>query len=734
VAAKKTAGTSFAGLVLTGLEHVACLDLDHCGAPINGQLADWAQALLAKLPPTYIEVSLSGHGLHVFGTVAPDVATGTFVLKRGSGDEKIEVYVRATRAVVVTDRVFGPRHPLADISAAIQELMAERAGRRGAHNEKPNGPDEPPDLDGLPPEIVKLIIDGAPADADHSEQLFRAVAVLREYGRSRAAIIAVLRAHPNGVANKCFEHGRDEIERHVDLILREIDDRRAAAAARSPRPAIRLDPDRLTEVAAEVEAAMLASGQPVYEHGDGRLVHPIKTKTRGANNTWTITAALAEIGVPLMRQFMASAAMFKRLKYKHWVGVEPPEPVAKLILGRRGFWPFPRIRGVITTPTLRPDGSLLAQPGFDAETGLFLFDPPPMPPMPEAPTKDHAIAAMAELKNDLLAEFPFVDGASRSVGLSTLVTPTVRGLFDVTPMHATSAPAPGSGKSYLIDLASVMISGHRCATSTWSRNEEENEKRLGGTLLQGYPLLSLDNINAPLNSPFLCTVIERTWLEVRILGTSQKPRLSPQLTLFATGNNLVLVGDLVRRTLLAQLDAQCEQPWTRQFKSNPLALLLADRGRYISAALTVVRAYLAAGAPSQGLAPFASFESWSETVRSALVWLGEADPVKSVTAQYEQDPDRLNTAMVFAAWRDQVGLGIEITTANLITRATGGPTYIRNDELFDALFAVAGEKGTISGDRLSRWLRIHKDQIVNGLRLQRTGITSGRARWQVIKV
>jgi putative DNA primase/helicase len=310
----------------------------------------------------------------------------------------------------------------------------------------------------------------------------------------------------------------------------------------------------------------------------------------------------------------------------------------------------------------------------------------------------------------------------------------VRGLFDVTPMHATSAPAPGSGKSYLIDLASVMISGHRCATSTWSRNEEENEKRLGGTLLQGYPLLSLDNINAPLNSPFLCTVIERTWLEVRILGTSQKPRLSPQLTLFATGNNMAVTGDLVRRTLLARLDAQCEQPWTRRFARNPLAALLADRGRYIAAALTVVRAYLAAGAPSQNLVPFASFESWSDTVRSALVWLGEADPVTSVTAQHEQDPDRMHAAAVFSAWRNQVGLGIEITAANLIKRATGGQTFIRNDELFDALFTVAGDKATISGDRLSMWLRVQKDRIVGDLCLRRAGITSGRARWQVIEV
>jgi hypothetical protein len=732
-AARHANGATHVGFVLTDLDHIAVLDLDHCGVPLSGQLADWAKELLSRLPGTYVEISLSGGGLHVFGTVAPDVPTGTYVLKRGDGGERIEVYCRAARAVVITDRVFGSRWPLADLTPVVRELLTEHAGRRGAKsNGKTPDPDEPPDLRGLPTEVVDLIVNGPPAGADRSGKLFHVVAMLRERGRTRAEIIALLRAHPNGIAAKCFEDGKDEVARHVDLILREVDDRRAARAG-GPRPVIRLDPDGLTEVAAAVEAAMLSAGLPIYEHGDGRLIHPINMRVRGANNTWTTTAALADIGIPLMRQFMSSAAMFERPGRKGWTAVEPPERIAKLILARRGLWGFPRIRGVITTPTLRADGTLLMKPGFDAPSGLYLFDPPDMPPMPEAPTKEEAAAALA-LLDGLLIEFPFVDPGSRSVALSGLITPVVRGVCDVVPLHAFSAPAPGTGKSYLADLASVLISGQKCATSTVSRSEEENEKRLGGTLLQGYPLLSLDNVNIPLDSPFLCTVIERTWLEIRILGTSSKPRLAPSLTLFATGNNLVLVGDLVRRALLAQLDAECEKPWTRRFEHNPLALLLADRGRYVAAALTVVRAYLAAGAPSQGLEPLASFETWSGTVRNALVWLDQADPIETVATQYEQDPDRLKTAAVFSALFNQIGRGVEITTANLIKRATGGQTFIRNDELFDALVAVAGEKGIIDADRLGKWLRDHKDRIVSALCLRRGSITSGQAKWRVDEV
>ena len=66
--------------------------------------------------------------------------------------------------------------------------------------------------------------------------------------------------------------------------------------------------------------------------------------------------------------------------------------------------------------------------------------------------------------------------------------------------------------------------------------------------------------------------------------------------------------------------------------------ILANRGAYIAAALTICRAYIAAGRPNL-LPQLASFGEWSDTVRSALVWLGEADPVKSMDTSRADDPE-----------------------------------------------------------------------------------------------
>lgn len=74
------------------------------------------------------------------------------------------------------------------------------------------------------------------------------------------------------------------------------------------------------------------------------------------------------------------------------------------------------------------------------------------------------------------------------------------------------------------------------------------------------------------------------------------------------------------------LDPQLERPELREFRSSPVAIVLADRCAYTAACLTICRAYIIAGRPTPAR-KLASFEGWSDTVRSALIWLGKADSV-----------------------------------------------------------------------------------------------------------
>ena len=51
--------------------------------------------------------------------------------------------------------------------------------------------------------------------------------------------------------------------------------------------------------------------------------------------------------------------------------------------------------------------------------------------------------------------------------------------------------------------------------------------------------------------------------EIRVLGQSRHVEVPVNATIFATGNNLQIAGDLTRRTLLCTLDARCERPELR---------------------------------------------------------------------------------------------------------------------------------------------------------------------------
>ena len=197
-----------------------------------------------------------------------------------------------------------------------------------------------------------------------------------------------------------------------------------------------------------------------------------------------------------------------------------------------------------------------------------------MPLIPEQPTRAQAEAAL-RLLDGLLDEFPFRDGGKgesvdRAVALSELVTPVLRGAMPVAPMHLANAPQPGTGKSYLADLASQIATGERCAVVAFSPKPEETEKRLNGSALAGHPIIALDNASGTIEGDLLCQITERPLLQLRPLGTSKLIRVTNTFTVLANGNNAVIAADMVRRTIEYRLDADMESPETRVFRDNPL--------------------------------------------------------------------------------------------------------------------------------------------------------------------
>ena len=98
-------------------------------------------------------------------------------------------------------------------------------------------------------------------------------------------------------------------------------------------------------------------------------------------------------------------------------------------------------------------------PGYDPETWLiFKPDGEVFPPIPDQPTCEEASAAL-ELLAAPIRKFPFKSEVDRAVMLSLFLTGVCRRVLDFAPMHGMSATAAGTGKSMLVDLCSILISG-----------------------------------------------------------------------------------------------------------------------------------------------------------------------------------------------------------------------------------------------------------------------------------
>jgi putative DNA primase/helicase len=490
--------------------------------------------------------------------------------------------------------------------------------------------------------------------------------------------------------------------------------------AASDQPTITVVAGQRHEAADKGIAALQAAGIAFYQR-DRTLVRVCRIKARNTKGGEILVPGIATVTLAILGRALGQSARWQRINNLGFaVRMDPPQAVVEQIRDMVGEWPFPVLVGVIGCPTLRPDGSLLTADGYDPSTGLFLLSGVALPPIPDRPTRHDALLAMGVLL-DLVKEFPFVDAASKSVAVSMGMTAVLRGAMPIAPMHLVTAPDPGSGKSYLADVMSMIATGEQVAVIAVSPNPEETEKRLVGAALAGYPIIGLDNCREILAGEFLCQVTERPLMQLRRLGKSDPIRVNNTVCVFANGNNVELAGDLVRRSIGCRLDANVENPEMREFEGDPLGTVQRDRGKYIAACLTIARAYLVAGKPSRR--PLPSYEEWSDLVRSPLVWLDQADPIATMVDTRSADPVRQDRVRVFGAWKDDLGVNRDYTVAEIVKKAEqefGAPSEPLPN-LLPILLDIAQKRypaGKIDRIRLGRWLGKNEDAVANGLKLK----------------
>jgi hypothetical protein len=127
-------------------------------------------------------------------------------------------------------------------------------------------------------------------------------------------------------------------------------------------------------------------------------------------------------------------------------------------------------------------------------------------------------------------------------------------------------------------------------------------------------------------------------------------------------------------------------------------------------------------------------------VRSALVWLGLADPVSTMEGARSEDPVRQARLQVFAAWAAELGVAAGYQTFELVELAEqettiGFKIVPARPRLHEALLAVAGKRhgnpAQLDSLRLAHWLNRNVNTIAGDFKLLVDRSDRRRLRWQV---
>jgi hypothetical protein len=509
----------------------------------------------------------------------------------------------------------------------------------------------------------------------------------------------------------------------------------ATRPRRKPRVVIRPDEHAVVDEA----IAALGKIDGVYQRGP-LLVHIVKHDGPLAGVIHPAGALrIFPFGPAGIRDRLTLAAEWIEVKETSHGTLEraahPPTWLSPEIEARK-HWPgVPHLEGVVDSPVLRPDGTLLERPGYDASTGL-VFAPNARYPPASGTSQLDAAAAAAELL-DLVVDFPFASDAHRAAWLAAVLTPLARYAFrGPSPLFVMDANVRGAGKTLLVDLVGEIVSGREIARTPQAPDENEEIKRITAIALDGTRMVLIDNISRPLGSSALDAVLTGTAWSERILGRSERVDL-PLLTVwYASGNNITFKGDTARRSLHVRLDSDLDKPELRADFKHPALLTWTHehRPRLVMGALTVLRAYCAAGRPAMPVKTWGSFEGWSSLVRNAIVWAGLADPGTTRAELDDVDADSTALADLLAGWTELPNRWG--TTGCTMARALEVLHDDATGRRYPRLRAALGELcptplGQLPNARKVGYvLRRFRGRVANGRKL-RTRVLEGNQLWFV---
>lgn len=501
---------------------------------------------------------------------------------------------------------------------------------------------------------------------------------------------------------------------HIGLLLDHLDVEPADART---KPRIRIVEGEINRVGAAAEYLLSVNGQ--HFHSGGRLVALKRDETSGDLGVETVSDQA-------LIKALSKVADWEKYdgRSKKCVRCDPKPNVISFLTKAQSHDILPMLGGLARQPYFRADGTLVTVPGYDPVSKVYAdFDPDAFP-LPE-PTEAAAREAL-DLLRHLLREFHFGSPVDMSAALSAILTATTRGSIPFAPAFNISASGSSSGKSYLAATIAPFAGPGQPMALPYPTSEDEASKKMLSLLLAKPAVAIFDDMQTDwMPHGTMNRMLTSETMADRLLGGNRTATVSTRCFFMGTGNNVRPVRDMCRRVVTIYLSPRTSSPATLRYTDRPADAIRRDRGKYVAAALTIIRAWQAAGRPKTDVPYVATYgDEWADMARHPILWLGEHDPATSLIEQFDSDPDSEALGNLMQEWFKRFGSKAMMVRELVQAEDRGFAEALRE-------LPVVERNGEINRDRFGWILKKNANKVLRGLELKRTPTTQ-RTAWSVV--
>lgn len=436
-------------------------------------------------------------------------------------------------------------------------------------------------------------------------------------------------------------------------------------------------------------------------------------------------------GKPLIRDVTADRMLSILTRNTYWTDYQTGKDYkvtlerARMILAcQPSELPAVRELNGLYTGVLMTEDGIFAEPGYHAETGLYMTNGYAVPAVPENPTEADIKEARA-LFDDLFGEFRFSSKTDFENTVLAVLTLVFRRMIEgPVPIWVVDKNVSGAGGTLLCQTVGTTALGAVPQLNRTTSSPEEMEKQITSAIVSGSPFVILDNASRSTNwaPDILLTATSGTGhVVVRRLGSYEDVLCDKPMTFAVNGINLDCRADVARRvykTRLSTSRALADEAPFKRSKNDLLSFAEAAHPRVVWAAGVFYAAWKASGfkPPKACTGNVSEYDTWYRICGGCMSAAGYTEFLSNLrelqTEDNGFDEDGKSVIEILHARFKNEPFSAKALQKVFITEGE----FRRRGEGFDGLLNYAPERfvmsavsGTLTTQAVGRWIRDYVD-------------------------